>query len=77
MTILGHASSRIAPRLFEEIAKIGEVSVRTIYCDFSGTRLKSWADVFATHAIKAHQNLAYGQGNLSDLAENAGGFESR
>lgn len=57
-----NASSRIAPRLFEEIAKIGEASVRRIYGDFSGTRLKSWADVLATHAIKAHQNFAYTSG---------------
>jgi len=34
-----NASSRIAPRLFEEIAKIGEASVRRIYGDFSGTRV--------------------------------------
>lgn len=64
-----NASSRIAPRLFEEIAKIGEASVRRIYGDFSGTRLKSWADVLATHAIKAHQNFAYTSGkNTSDIA---------
>jgi hypothetical protein len=35
-----NASSRIATCLFEEIAKIGEASVRRIYGDFSGTRLK-------------------------------------
>lgn len=61
-----NASSRIAPRLFEEIAKIGEASVRRIYGDFSGTRLKSWADVLATHAIKAHQNFAYNLGDDAD-----------
>ena len=64
-----NASSRIAPRLFEEIAKIGEASVRRIYGDFSGTRLKPWADVLSTHAIKAHQNFAYTSGkNASDIA---------
>lgn len=64
-----NASSRIAPRLFEEIARIGEASVRRIYGDFSGTRLKSWADVLAKHAIKAHQNFAYTSGkNASDIA---------
>lgn len=64
-----NASSRIATRLFEEIAKIGEASVRRIYGDFSGSRLKSWADVLATHAIKAHQNFAYTSGkNASDIA---------
>ena len=38
-----NASAKIADGLFEEIAKIGEASVRRIYGDFSGTRLKSWA----------------------------------
>lgn len=64
-----NASSRIAPRLFEENAKIGEASVRRIYGDFSGSRLKSWADVLAPHAIKAHQSFAYTSGkNASDIA---------
>ena len=64
-----NASSRIATRLFEEIAKIGEASVRRIYGDFSGTRLKAWADVLATHAIRAQQNFAYtSRKNASDIA---------
>lgn len=64
-----NASARIAPGLFEEIAKIGEASVRRIYGDFSGTRLKSWADILATHAIMPHQNFAYTSGkNASDIA---------
>jgi len=64
-----NASSRIATRLFEEIAKIGEASVRRIYGDFSGTRLKSWADVLSPHAIRAQQNFAYTTGkNASDIA---------
>jgi hypothetical protein len=64
-----NASSRIATRLFEEIAKIGEASVRRIYGDFSGTRLKAWADVLSMHAIRAQQNFAYTTGkNASDIA---------
>ncbi len=64
-----NASARIAPGLFEEIAKIGEASVRRIYGDFSGTRLKSWADILSTHAIMPHQNFAYTSGkNASDIA---------
>jgi hypothetical protein len=64
-----NASARIAPGLFEEIAKIGEASVRRIYGDFSGTRSKAWADILATHAIMPHQNFAYTTGkNASDIA---------
>jgi NYN domain len=51
-----NTSPRIADGLFEEIAKIGEASVRRIYGDFSGTRLKSWADILSKHAIIPHQN---------------------
>jgi uncharacterized LabA/DUF88 family protein len=64
-----NTSPRIADGLFEEIAKIGEASVRRIYGDFSGTRLKSWADILAKHAIVPHQNFAYTAGkNAADIA---------
>jgi hypothetical protein len=36
-----NASALIAPGLFEEIAKIGEASVRRIYGDFSGSWLSA------------------------------------
>lgn len=64
-----NASHRIAAGLFEEIAAIGDASVRRIYGDFSGTRLKGWADILSTHAIMAHQNFANTTGkNASDIA---------
>src|SRR6202047_2787341 len=64
-----NTSARLAVGLFEEIAKIGEASVRRIYGDFSGTRLKSWAEILSTHAIMPHQNFAYTAGkNASDIA---------
>jgi hypothetical protein len=64
-----NTSARIAPGLFQEIAKIGEASVRRIYGDFSGMKLKRWADVLSTHAIMPHQNFAYTTGkNASDIA---------
>jgi len=64
-----NVSPRIADGLFEEIAKIGEASVRRIYGDFSGTGHKSWADILSQHAIIPHQNFAYTKGkNASDIA---------
>jgi hypothetical protein len=64
-----NATARIAGRLFEEIAKIGEASVRRIYGDFSGPRLKPWADILAQHAIIPQQQFAYTAGkNSSDIA---------
>lgn len=64
-----NASSKIASGLFKEIATIGEASVRRIYGDFSGTRLKGWSDVLTDHAIMPHQNFANIAGkNASDIA---------
>ena len=63
-----NASAKIAEGLFEEIAKIGEASVRRIYGDFSGTRSKAWADILAKHAIIPQQQFAYTTGkNASDI----------
>ncbi|HEX2886076.1 NYN domain-containing protein [Vineibacter terrae] len=64
-----NASPRIADGLFEEVAKLGEASVRRIYGDFSGTRLKAWADILSKHAIIPYQQFAYTTGkNASDIA---------
>ncbi|MFN3549648.1 MAG: NYN domain-containing protein [Mesorhizobium sp.] len=63
-----NASAKIADGLFEEIAKIGEASVRRIYGDFSSSRSKAWIDVLAKHAIVPHQQFAYTTGkNASDI----------
>ena len=63
-----NASSRIADGLFEEIAKIGEASVRRIYGDFSSSRSKGWADLLSRHAIIPQQQFAYTTGkNASDI----------
>ncbi len=63
-----NASAKIVDGLFEEIAKIGEASVRRIYGDFSSARSKAWADVLARHAIIPQQQFAYTTGkNASDI----------
>jgi uncharacterized LabA/DUF88 family protein len=60
--------AKIADGLFEEIAKIGEASVRRIYGDFFNGRLKGWADTLAKHAIIPQQQFAYTTGkNASDI----------
>lgn len=64
-----NASPRIVTGLFEEVAAIGEASVRRIYGDFSGTRLRGWSEVLSTHAIVPQQNFANIAGkNASDIA---------
>jgi hypothetical protein len=64
-----NASSQIADGLFEEIAKIGEASVRRIYGDFAAQRMKGWSAVLSKHAIIPQQQFAYTPGkNASDIA---------
>jgi uncharacterized LabA/DUF88 family protein len=63
-----NASAKISDGLFEEIAKLGEASVRRIYGDFSNARSKGWSDVLAKHAIIPQQQFAYTTGkNASDI----------
>jgi uncharacterized LabA/DUF88 family protein len=64
-----NASPRIAPGLFEEIAKIGEASVRRIYGDFASPRSKSWSEILAKHAINPQHSPPYTTDkNASDIA---------
>jgi uncharacterized LabA/DUF88 family protein len=63
-----NASAKIVDGLFQEIAKIGEASVRRIYGDFSNSRSKPWADRLSKHAIIPQQQFAYTTGkNASDI----------
>ncbi|OEO30526.1 Maebl [Devosia insulae DS-56] len=63
-----NASAKIVDGLFEEIANLGEASVRRIYGDFSGTHSKSWAEVLTKYAIIPQQQFAYTTGkNASDI----------
>ncbi len=64
-----NTSAQIADGLFEEIAKIGEASVRRIYGDFASSRMKGWSAVLSKHAIIPQQQFAYVTGkNASDIA---------
>jgi uncharacterized LabA/DUF88 family protein len=64
-----NASPKIVDGLFEEIATIGEASVRRIYGDFSHARSNGWAKVLPKFAIIPHQQFAQTVGkNASDVA---------
>lgn len=64
-----NTSAKIADRLFEEIAQLGEASVRRIYGDFTRPAMRGWNDILAKHAMIAHQQFAYVTGkNASDIA---------
>lgn len=64
-----NTSPKVADGLFEEIAKIGEASLRRIYGDFSRSQQAGWEKVLQKHAIIAQQQFAYTSGkNSSDIA---------
>ena len=63
-----NTSARIAEGLFEEIATIGEASVRRIYGDFASPHMKAWNELLARYAIVPQQQFAYVKGkNASDI----------
>ena len=64
-----NATPKWAEAIFEEIATLGEASVRRIYGDFSGPHLRSWEKKLAGLALIPHQQFAYTKGkNSSDIA---------
>ncbi|MCB1372337.1 MAG: NYN domain-containing protein [Rhodobacteraceae bacterium] len=63
-----NTSPKIADALFDEVARIGEASLRRIYGDFSKGQLAGWEKVLARHAILAQQQFAYTTGkNSTDI----------
>ena len=58
-----------AEAIFEEIATLGEASVRRIYGDFSGPHLRSWEKKLAGLALIPHQQFAYTTPNTRGNAE--------
>jgi hypothetical protein len=63
-----NTSPKVADGLFEEVAKIGEASLRRIYGDFSKGQQAGWEKVLARHAILPFQQFAYTSGkNSTDI----------
>ncbi len=63
-------SAKYAEAMFEEIASLGEASIRRIYGDFAGGGPQGWTkDKLAALAIVPHQQFANTTGkNASDIA---------
>ena len=63
-----NTSPKVADGLFDEVAKIGEASLRRIYGDFSKGQQAGWERVLQKHAIIAQQQFAYTTGkNSTDI----------
>jgi hypothetical protein len=63
-----NTSPKVADALFEEVATIGEASLRRIYGDFSKGQQAGWEKVLARHAILPTQQFAYTTGkNSTDI----------
>lgn len=65
-----NVSANFAKPMFEEVASIGEASIRRIYGDFSGTAPQGWTkETLAELAIQPYQQFANTrQKNASDIA---------
>lgn len=64
-----NSSPQWAEAIFEEIASLGEASVRRIYGDFSRTALKGWSDKLAQLGLVPHHSPMNTVGkNASDIA---------
>lgn len=64
-----NTSSKHAKAIFDEIAGMGEASVRRIYGDFSSSHMKGWSGVQAEFGIVPHHQPANTVGkNASDIA---------
>ena len=64
-----NTSPKFAGAIFEEIAAIGEASVRRCYADFSSQQMAGWNKVQAEHGLVPLHSPAYTVGkNSSDIA---------
>ena len=64
-----NTSHKHAKAIFDEIAGLGEASVRRIYGDFSSSHMKGWSNVQAEFGIVPHHQPANTVGkNASDIA---------
>jgi hypothetical protein len=64
-----NTSHKHAKAIFDEIASLGEASVRRIYGDFSSTHMRGWSGVQAEFGIVPHHQPANTVGkNASDIA---------
>ena len=64
-----NTSPQYAGAVFEEIASLGEASVRRVYGDFSSTQMKGWNKVQAELGLVPHHQPANTVGkNASDIA---------
>lgn len=64
-----NTSPTVADALFDEVARIGEASLRRIYGDFSRGQQSGWEKLLLRHAILPPQQFAYTTGkNSTDIA---------
>ncbi len=64
-----NTSAKWAKAIFDEIATLGEASVRRIYGDFSSSQMKGWSALQAEFGIVPHHSPAHTVGkNASDIS---------
>lgn len=64
-----NTSPKYAGAIFDEIASLGEASVRRCYGDFSSQQMAGWNKVQAEHGLVPHHSPSYTTGkNSSDIS---------
>ncbi|WP_417720531.1 NYN domain-containing protein [Salipiger sp.] len=64
-----NTSPKYTKAIFDEIASIGEASVRRVYGDFSSQQMSGWSKIFAEFGLVPHHQPANTVGkNASDIA---------
>lgn len=64
-----NAQAKYLQNILEEVSKYGRITIKRIYGDWSGNRMKKWKEQLGTYAIKPIQEFAYTTGkNATDIA---------
>jgi uncharacterized LabA/DUF88 family protein len=64
-----NATPKLAPAIFQEVATLGDATIRRIYGDFADQRIGWSAKIMLEHGIIPQQQFAYTKGkNASDIS---------
>ncbi|WBX73244.1 NYN domain-containing protein [Tenacibaculum pacificus] len=64
-----NAEAKYLQNITEEISKYGRITIKRIYGDWSGNRMKKWKEKLSLYSLKPIQNFAYTKGkNATDIA---------
>lgn len=64
-----NAEAKHIQNIIEEVSKYGRITIKRIYGDWSGNRMKKWKEKLSVFSLKPIQDFAYTKGkNATDIA---------